>query len=202
MPPGLHHAALDEAVASGIPLSLGTPVPWLTGRGHLADAVRDAPSDALSALTTIHRELDGDTNVLANKRAGNPPTPDLIHDELGCLIEVDEKQHFTSARLRTFEYYPPDCELGFDNVEYRALVEQWRTRGDSSFAHKFAPDFPRPGGRQAQRAYNDALRDLLAPTFTGHPLIRLAVPDRSLEGILDRLRIALANLRSGTATAK
>ena len=81
LPPGLHHAVLD------------------------------APSDALSALTTIHRELDGDTNVLANKRAGNPPTPDLVHDELGCLIEVDEKQHFTSARLLTFEYYPPDCEF-------------------------------------------------------------------------------------------
>lgn len=194
MPPGLHHAVLDQAVAAGIPLRLGAPVPWLTGRGHLADAVRDAPSEALSALAAIHRELGGDADVLASKRARNPPTPDLVHDELGCLIEVDEQQHFTSARLRTFEFYPSDCELGFDNAEYRTLVEQWRTKGDRAFAHKVAADFPRPGGRQAQRAYNDALRDLLAPTFTGHPLIRLAVPDRSLQGILDRLRITLADL--------
>lgn len=92
---------------------------------------------------------------------------------------MDEVQHFTTARLKSFEFYPPDSVLGFDMDEYRRLIVKWRAKGDSAFAHKVAPDFPNRGGRQAQRAYNDALRDLLAPTFTRLPVIRVPLPDRS-----------------------
>ncbi len=102
--PGLHLPLLDEANAAGIPLELGKPLPWLTGRGHLCEYVQDGSAvDEIAALGLIHESLGGDTNALASKRPGNPPTPDLIHRDLGCIIEVDEVQHFTSARLRTFE---------------------------------------------------------------------------------------------------
>lgn len=174
---------------------MGSALPWLSGRGHLNDVVQQrAPAEVVAVLAEIHRDFGGDAAVLATKRAGNPPTPDLIHSELRCVVEVDEVQHFTSARARTFDFYPSDASLGFDVDEYRALAERWRSEGDRAYAHKVAPDFPQPGGRQAQRAYNDALRDLLAPTFTGYPVIRLPVPDRSLDGVLERLEVALRRL--------
>lgn len=193
--PGLHLAILEASRVDGLPLALGGAVPWLTSRGHASDVVREkAPVDVVNALADIHARLGGDASLLAMKRAGTPPTPDLIHTPSGCLIEVDEVQHFTSARLLTFDSYPPGSRLGFDIDEYRGLVAQWRSKGDRAYAHKVAVDFPRPGGRQAQRAYNDALRDLLAPTFTTHPVIRIPVPGRSLIGALGRLEAALALL--------
>jgi hypothetical protein len=123
-----------------------------------------------------------------------PPTPDFVHAELGVIVEVDEVQHFTTARLHSFDVYPADLPLGFDIGEYRGLVDRWRTTGDRAFAHRVSADFPEAGGRQAQRAYNDALRDLLAPTFTGFPVVRIPVPDRLLAGTVERLRAALQSL--------
>jgi len=49
----------------------------------------------------MHSMLGGEAAVLAAKASANPPTPDLIHTELGCLIEIEEVQHFTTARLGT-----------------------------------------------------------------------------------------------------
>jgi hypothetical protein len=130
----------------------------------------------------------------ASKSGGRQPLPDLIHDELGCVIEVDEVQHFTTARARTFELYPETVQLGYSLNDYLGLVRKWHGRGDRAFAHQTATDFPKPGGRQAHRAYNDALRDLLAPTFTGHPVIRIAAPDRNMGSALAQLQRALEQL--------
>lgn len=192
---GLHLEVLRLGRAAGLPLTLGRSLSWLTGRGHFNDVVqRDVPRSIVAALTQIHLNLGGDAVALETKRAGNPPTPDLIHSELGCVIEVDEVQHFTSARLQTLDLYPSDVPLGFDLAQYRSHVQHWRSKGDRAFAHKVSSDFPQPGGRQAQRAYNDSLRDLLAPTFTSHPVIRIAVPTRSLAGVVDDLKASLARL--------
>ncbi len=185
---GLHLSVLDAALEEGIPLALGQPVPWLSGRGHLNSYVRDAPPDVLAALATMHSELGGNVSVLATKRPGTPPTPDLVHTEQHLLIEIDEVQHFTTARRRTLDNYPEGLRLGFNADECRLLIDQWSPKGDKAFAHKTSADFPRPGGRQAQRAYNDALRDLLAPHFTGKPLVRIAAPERSISIAMKRLK--------------
>lgn len=183
------------ARAAGIDLVLGRSVPWLTGRGHLAEIVnRQAPGHIVECLADLHQMLGGRADLLVSKRLSNPPTPDLFHQPTGCVIEVDEVQHFTSARLVTLDHYPADVPLGFALADYRSLVERWRPKGDRAYPHKVSVDFPQPGGRQAQRAYNDALRDLLAPSFTGHPVIRLAVPDRSLAGLVAQLADAVSRL--------
>lgn len=193
--PGLHHALATAAASEGIHLKLGTPLPWLSGRGHLNELVqREAPARLIAALEEIHRGLNGDAIALGAKRNASPPTPDLFHADSGCLIEVDEVQHSTTARLLTFDHYPSDLVLGFDVVLYRALICEWKAKGDRAFAYKVSTDFPRPGGRQAQRAYNDALRDFLAPTFTGCPVIRIPVPDRNLTSAVQDLKAALAAL--------
>jgi hypothetical protein len=194
-PLGLHHPLLAQARAAGIPLSLGKEVDWLSGRGHLADSLQGVvPTDLLTVLATIHQQLGGNAALLASKIGGQQPLPDLIHDELGCVIEVDEVQHFTTTRARTFDLYPETVRLGYSLTDYRGLVRQWNKRGDGAFAHNTASEFPNPGGRQAQRAYNDALRDLLAPSFTGHPVIRIAAPDRNLGNALAQLQGALEQL--------
>ena len=192
---GLHVRLRDLASAAGIPLEFGRPVPWLSGQGHTNPIVTaGAAPELVMALAALHGTLGGSHAALAAKRAGNPPTPDLVHTSTGCLIEVDEVQHFTSARLQTLALYPP-VRIGFDVAEYRSLIARFRAKGDKAFTHRVAVDFPRPGGRQAQRAYNDALRDLLAPTYTGHPLIRIPVPDRVFDhSALDRLMAAVSQL--------
>lgn len=191
---GLHRDLLLLAHREGIPLALGTSSSWLTGRGHLEPVVQQtAPPAVVQVLGLIHQQLGGDSAILAEK-APVELIPDLVHTELGCLIEVDEVQHFTTARARTLALYPKDTALGFDLGEYRQLVARWAHKGDNAFAHKTASDFPGPGGRQAQRAYNDAVRDLLAPTFTGHPLIRIPVPDRDLGEAVETLSQQLTTL--------
>lgn len=169
----------------------GYAVAWLSGRGHLNPVVAEADTLVIDALASMHAALGGDAQALATKRRGNPPTPDLVHTDTGAIIEIDEVQHFTSARLLTLERYPEHVPLGFDPDEYRRLIQTWRHKGDAAFAHRVSHDFPRPGGRQAQRAYNDALRDLLAPTFTGLPVLRIPAPDRSPAAALERLRQVL-----------
>jgi hypothetical protein len=154
-----------------------------------------APKPVIAALSKMHAALGGDAEKLATKTASGSPTPDLVHQELGCIIEVDEVQHFTSARLRSFDFYRADVRLGFDVRAYIDLCVIWRGVGDKAYAHKVSRDFPHRGGRQAQRAYNDALRDLLAPTFTGYPVIRIPVPDRSLRDAIETLRTALKSLQ-------
>lgn len=164
--------------AEGIEVRPAGGVPWLTVRGHLDQYVQQhAPPSVVDLLSTLHEKLGGDAGALAAKRSGSIQS-DLVAVATGQFIEVDEVQHFTTARKVALDHYPDAVSLGFSLDEYRLLVVRHRSEGDRAFAHKRAADFDFAGGRQAQRAYNDALRDLLASTFTGHPVIRVAVPTR------------------------
>jgi hypothetical protein len=178
---------LHEARARGLGLKLGTLQPWLTVRGHLDPVVqREAPTDILDALDELHHSLGGDRRALARKRTG-ALKPDLIVAATGQLIEVDEVEHFTTARLATLAKYPTSLAYGFSIDHYRTLIDTWKTKTNSVFTKRWCPDFDFVGGRRAQRAYYDALKDWLAPAFTGYPVLRLAVPDRHLPTAVDRL---------------
>jgi hypothetical protein len=59
------------------------------------------------------------------------------------------------------------------------------------FTKRWSADFDFAGGRRARRAYEDALRDLLTPVFTGLPLLRLAAPDRDTGAATDQLLASL-----------
>ncbi len=60
---------------------------------------------------------------------------------------------------------------------YRELCAVHRQTADRYRADKTAADFPRLGGRRAQRAFLDAVRELLAPYLTGRPVLRVAAPE-------------------------
>jgi hypothetical protein len=162
---------------AGIELDAGTAFPWLSNRGHLNPILAGVvPETTLGILSTIHQRLGGDESLLAGKRAGSSPRPDFVLASATLIVEVDEIQHFTSDRLTTLELYPRNAELSFEIAEYRALIRRWSSVADSYRAAKPAVDFPRAGGRRAQRAYFDAVRDLVAPHF-GWRVLRVPAPE-------------------------
>lgn len=176
-------AAAAAAAADGIVL-VRTRVSWLNQRGHLGLPAR---ADAARApLERMFLELGGSLEEQGAKRLTTLPG-DFMHAESGTFIEVDESQHFTSFRLRTLELYPPGTPLGFDVDEYRTLCRTWAGRSDRYRAAKPAVAFGE-GGRQRQRAYYDALRDLATPAMGYAPVIRVAAPHRDGALAYDRVR--------------
>jgi hypothetical protein len=149
-------------------------LPWLCERGHLA--LPDAAAEARELLERIYLALGADLDLLGTARSNRLPG-DFIHAATGTLIEIDESQHFTSPRLVTLDLYPPDLALGFDVDEYRELCRRWRRESDAYYRTKAARGFG-VGGRQKQRAYYDALRDVATPAMRHPPLIRIAAPLR------------------------
>lgn len=166
--------------------------PWLNQRGHLGlpehlSGVRKVLAEIFSALGGRHEEQ-------ATKRL-TPLPGDFRHDASGTLIEVDESQHLTSYRLLTLNLYPADAPLGFDMEQYKALCRQWAPRSDRYRAAKAAVGFG-PGGRQRQRAYHDALRDLTTPAMRRPAVVRVPAPDRDGVAAYSAVRDALKGLRS------
>jgi hypothetical protein len=160
-----------------IELERGTAVPWLTNRGHLNPVLTSVvPETTLGILASIHQRLGGDEAALAGKRAGSSPRPDFVLGSTSLIVEVDEIQHFTSDRLVTLELYPRNAQLAFDVAQYRELIGRWRGIADKYRAAKPSVDFPHVGGRRAQRAYFDAVRDLVAPSF-GWTVLRVPAPE-------------------------
>ena len=170
-----------RATQAGYELRPDAPLPWLTRYGHLAARVQERlPRDVLDALRALFVALGGDERRLAAKTRGGMSTDFLLLPG-GRLVELDERQHLTAERAQTFRYYPAGAELGYSLREYRVLCEEWGERAQRDFAHRQAAEFPRAGGRRAQRAYFDAVRDLAAPYFGHGPVIRVPAPDRDIE---------------------
>lgn len=180
---------------AGYDLRQGERVPWLTVHGHVNRVVvQHAPPEVLAALRRILLVLGGDEERLATKRPGSDPCPDFrlhSHGGDGRILETDEIQHFTTDRLQALKSYPLETRLGYDRREYIALCERWRTRGGDRYrAAKATKEFPRAGGRRAQRAYFDACRDLLAPHFDAGSVIRVPAPECDPGLAFERWRIA------------
>ncbi len=163
----------EAAAADGIDLSPQS-VSWLSEQGHLA--LLDEASSASEVLEGIYLALGGDLDVLATARARRL-SGDFMHRPTGTLVEVDESQHFTSARLTTLDLYPADVSLGFDLDHYKALCRKWRHESDGYYRTKAARGFG-VGGRQRQRAYYDSLRDLAVQAMGHPPVIRIDAPLR------------------------
>ena len=83
----------------------------------------------------------------------------------GFIVEFDESQHFTSLRKVALSAYADTASLGFSTKRWMELCEQYDRRDN-------APIF-----RDEQRAWYDALRDLV-PSIKGlQPTMRLHAGD-------------------------
>jgi hypothetical protein len=184
--PGDARSAFARAAAhDGIELQ-STSFDWLCEQGHVglervAKARRDpaivAPViAALDQLAAIYARLKGDVSVLHAARENLLLPVDLFHAPTGTVVEVDGAAHFTSFRLAALELYRADVAVGFDLDEHRALCREWSARTDGLERALAAKGFGF-GGRQRERAYHDALRDLAVPAMGHPPVVRIAVVD-------------------------
>lgn len=172
MPVGdCENAVLEAARQEGVELARYRKS-WLNQRGHFG-----LPEQAASVVVPLHlfRALGGDPEEQSLKRPTALPG-DFIHLATGTIIEGDELQHFTSFRLRSFDYYPSKHPVGFEIAEYQELCRSISSTADKYRQTKAAAAFGM-GGRQRQRAYYAALRDLAVPVMGHPPVIRVAAMD-------------------------
>lgn len=90
------------------------------------------------------------------------------------IIEVDERQHFTTPRRAALECYPASAPLGFDRDDW--IAECYRVAASDKD----------PLYRDEQRAYYDSIRDLLAPVHGLRLIVRLNASLLDSVGGVDR----------------
>ena len=89
------------------------------------------------------------------------------------VIEVDEIQHFNGYRAKTLRMYP-DVPVAFDrSVWIRYSEAKVRLEG-GGFGKPMPPLFPGQWGRHKQRAFRDALADILPADNDFLPTLRIA----------------------------
>jgi hypothetical protein len=86
---------------------------------------------------------------------------DYYIKSLNCIVEFDESQHFTAPRGLSLSFYPKTAQLAFNK-------EEWQNRCKTLNRHD-----NNPPDRDEQRAWYDALRDLLPAYFGMNPTIRI-----------------------------
>jgi hypothetical protein len=97
------------------------------------------------------------------------------------IFEFDESQHFNIHRAATLRAYPDDVTTAFPrDLWLRASQDSTRKLGTTGgWGRARPPLLPHPGGRHLQRAFRDALADLLpavhgwAPTDQLPPIAAL-----------------------------
>lgn len=98
------------------------------------------------------------------------------------IVEVDERQHFTPPRATTLDHYPAGAQTAFDRAEWQRRSRSGRRPPGGGFARPCPPLFPDPGGRHLQRAFRDALADLVPLEHGWLPTLR--IPDWEVAGWL------------------
>lgn len=124
----------------------------------------------------------------------------LVHDSAAPrILEVDESQHFNKFRAVTLSFYTGNVRLAFDAQQFLdASKSKSRLQGPGSgFGDACPPLFPGDGGRHRQRAFRDALVDILPVQYGYAPTLRIA--HFEVEGWIlnhdaeDRMRILLGD---------
>lgn len=143
--------------------------PWLMRPGKdECGALWPRICDIYAALTGLqlpdvmpsreHRRVDA---VLSCKNV--PP----------IILEFDEKQHFNQFRALTLAHYH-DVPVGYDIAAWLEASKAKRGLEGGGFAKSRPPLFAGENGRHKQRAFRDALCDLLPPEHGFAPTLRIA----------------------------
>jgi hypothetical protein len=90
------------------------------------------------------------------------------------IIEVDESQHFNLYRGITLRRYPAGLVLAFDHKAWLERSQHEPKQRSGKWAAPKPPLFPGNGGRHLQRAFRDALADVLPLCHGFQPTLRVA----------------------------
>ena len=136
-------------------ITVNRPFDWLVVPGIHAecDLVR-----RLRERLALHRNFNNFSTP------GRALRCDFYIPRANLIIEYDERQHFTEPRALALELYPPTLSLGFDAQRWLNACRKIRSRDNQ------------PPYRDEQRAFYDALRDILSQA-NGTRLIRIKHED-------------------------
>lgn len=178
---------LRRAVMRDLFLEPNQRVPGLTGKAHREPSI-SVPAEVVDRLAVMFEALGGVPALLDGKRPSGLPLDFVLAPT--TIIELDEFQHFTSARLRSLDFYE-GVNHGLDLDRYRRLCRQHAGRADLYGTAQPTVDFPFSGGRPSQRAFLDAARDLIGPVL-GYRVIRIASPNSDVDLAIVELMQALS----------
>ena len=98
------------------------------------------------------------------KSAQVPPCDYYVSDP-PFILEFDESQHFSHARLITLQLYPKTMPLGFALARWRELCREVDAQDNDPF------------DRDERRAWYDVLRDFVPIVYGFKPTVRLYAGD-------------------------
>jgi hypothetical protein len=134
----------------------------------------EAHAEPYASLRAIFKALRGNAEAHALKRERPLKCDAFFGGSYNFIFEFDEFQHFSSFRLKTFDYYPRGLRLGYSVQRYKDYCKKHMVAANSYRQAKTTQDFPFAGGRTAQRAYFDAVKDFLPPVHGLNPTLRIA----------------------------
>ena len=113
------------------------------------------------------------------------------------ILEVDESQHFNEYRALTLRAYV-NLPVAFDREAWLTACQRKTRLEGGGFARPRPPLFPGENGRHKQRAFRDALCDLLPPEYGFHPTARIADFEAAAMDVEGLLRSRLAGGSAGS----
>jgi hypothetical protein len=129
--------------------------PWPS---HPQDYANTPVGNLLEQIRTALGDFRGHRDFI--KSAQVPPCDYFISDP-PFIVEFDESQHFSHARLVTLDNYPDEIKVGFPLARWQELCRDIDAEDDQPF------------DRDERRAWYDTLRDLLALVHGFKPTVRL-----------------------------
>jgi len=158
-----------EVVQKSLGASLGKTPDWLVRPG------RDECRAEWDRVREIYKALT-DLELPAVMRSVERRTVDavLTVGKHSRILEVDEKQHFNKFRAETLKHYADRTSLASDIQEWHRLSFQKTKLEGGRFARAMPPLFPGINGQHKQRAFRDALCDLLPPLHGYAPTLRIS----------------------------
>jgi hypothetical protein len=169
MPRELERAVVELVVRILDARVIPTPN-WLIRPG------RDECGKQWSLVQAIYRDLTG-LELPEVMRSIERRDVDAVLEARGQparILEVDERQHFNEFRAQTLRHYASEVPLAFDPAVWITRSEQKTRLEGGGFAKPKPPLFPGENGRHRQRAFRDALADVLPPEHGFASTLRIA----------------------------
>jgi hypothetical protein len=165
---------LQNAVVPLVARILGAEIvatpSWLLRPGQLEC------SSSWETVCQIYNELTGLTlpEVMPSRETRRVDAVLDVGDGAPRILEVDETQHFNRYRALTLRGYPKTARVAFPVEDWIAQSEKKTRLEGGGFGKPKPPLFPADYGRHQQRAFRDALADLVPLEHDFAPTLRIA----------------------------